>query len=144
MPTDRFDIDSALYDAIPRGALTKLAGHRGVSIEAISRDYVPHNTDYQSKFSRALVELEVVSRVCPAWARNILGVFNRFGVQWAGMPESPETRDALQEIILTAAKLLDPRTPEVERMTLAMKLHASAGAVVDGLRSEEVECAREG
>lgn len=120
MPTDRFDIDSALYNAIPRGALTKLAQHRAVSVEVISRDYIPHNTEYQSKFSRALVELEVIGRVCPAWARNILGVFNRFGVEWCGVPQSAQSGGVLQDIIQTAAKLLDPSTPETERMSLAV------------------------
>jgi hypothetical protein len=139
MPTDRFEIDSALYTAIPRGGLTRLAEHRDVSVELISRDYIPHNTDYQSKFSRALVELEVIARVCPSWARNILGVFNRFGVQWAGMPESEQAGGVLQDIISTAAKLLDPKTPDVERMRLAMRLHADAGKVVDGLRFEDRE-----
>lgn len=135
----RYDIDVELSKAIPRGACTRLAEHRNVKLNNVTKYYNPHDLDYQSVFSKALLELQVIARVAPLWARNIVGVFNRFGVEWCGVPQSAQPGGVLQEIISTAAKLLDPNTPEVDRMTLALKLHADAGIVVDGLRFADRE-----
>jgi hypothetical protein len=135
----RFDVDSELYKAIARGGPSRLAEHRSVKLNNVTKYYDPHNAEYQSTFSRSLLELQVIARVSPQWARNIVGVFNRYLAEWCGPQPQPQSGGVLQDIIQTAAKLLDPRTPETERMSLAMKLHADAGAVVDGLRFEDRE-----
>lgn len=137
---DRYDIDSVLYNAIPRGALTRLAEHRGVSVETVSRDYVPHNTDYQSKFSRALMELAVISGVAPQWARNIVAVFNRFGAEWCGPVEvSAEVGTVLEKVAALAMRLQNPRTPQAEKLPLALELKGEVQKVVDGLMFDGIE-----
>jgi hypothetical protein len=139
----RFEVDTALHNAIARGGVAKLAEHRGVKHNNVAKYYNPHDEEYQSIFSKALLELQVISRVCPQWARSVLQVFNSYGAKWCGESKPKQSGGVLQDIIQTAAKLLDPDTPISDRMALAMKLHADAGKVVDGLRCDGLDDADE-
>lgn len=141
MPTDgRYEVEQELYRAVPYGAYSKLADHRNVAVKNISKYYDPHNTDYQSDFSRALLELKTIAQVCPAWAQNILKVFNRLCAEWTGAGCSPgEFNTDVESIVTLAAKLQNPRTPDAEKMPLALELQRRANMIVSGLQFEDRE-----
>lgn len=137
---DRYAIDQRLYKAVPYGAYSKLARLRGCSVNNIAKYYDPHDTDYQSTFSRSLLELEVIARVCPEWAQNIVKVFNQCVAEWAGAEGGSEDFNADVESAATlAARLQNPRTPDVEKMPLALELQRRANMIVSGLQFEDRE-----
>jgi hypothetical protein len=142
--SDRYTIDEALYEAVPRGGYTKLAELRGVKLQTISKYYDPHNPERQSVFSKALLELKTISRACPEWAGSILKVFNRFGAEWCGS-ERPtrEFNSDVESIVTIAAKLQNPQTPDVDKMPLALELQRRANMIVSGLQFEDREDAVE-
>ena len=135
----RYQVDRELHNAIPYGALSRLAEHRGVSVESVARYYNPHNPEYQSIFSKALLELRVIKRVSPDWARGIVKVFNRFDAAWCEPSERPQVNTDLETVSTLAAKLSNPLTPDRDRMPLALELQRRANAIVAGLQFEDRE-----
>jgi hypothetical protein len=141
----RYEIDTELYKAAPRGAYTRLAEFRGIKVNNVSKYYDPHDEEYQSVFSKALLELQIVSRVCPEWARSVLTVFNTFGAKWCGgiNRDTQKFNSGMESIVMLAARLQNPETAEVEMMPLALELQRRVNAIVDGLRFEDREDAPE-
>lgn len=136
---DRYEIDLALWNAVPHGAYTKLADLRGVKVNNISKYYDPHNLDYQSAFSRAILELKTVSQACPEWGRAILQVVNDYGVQFCGTGDVRAVGGVIEDVITLAAKLQNPATPVSDRMPLALDLQRKVAAVVSGLQFDDEE-----
>lgn len=140
--TDNTDqaIDREIHNAVPYGAISKLARFRNVAVQSIAKYYDPNCEQYRNVFAEALSELRVIARnVSPHWAASILGVFNRFGSEWCGNAVPLGECNVLEEIIVTAAKLNNPATPFAERPALTARLKRLADAVESGQRFEAAE-----
>jgi len=128
-------VDVALYEAVPYGDYSKLARFRNVDVTSVSKYHDPNNLQYQSIFSRGLVELHTIARpeVSPEWARNVLRVVNTFGVEWCGVPKA----SGMTDVVSLAARVFDPDTPYQDRLPLALRLQGEVNRMVDGLRFED-------
>lgn len=134
-PNTRREIEEALYEAVPHGAYKAVADERNVARQNVSKYYDYKSGEYQSVFSKALLELQFISRVCPAWGRAILRVVNYFGVRWCGVPKA----SGMTDVVTLTAKVFDPATPHADRLPLALKLQDEVNKMVDGLRFDGIE-----
>lgn len=138
--SDRFTVDLELHKAIPRGAVTRLAEFRGIAPKNVAKYYDPHNEDYQSPFSRALLELKTIAQVAPDWASNIVGVITRFSSEWAGLKAmSAETHNGVETIIGLAAKVQNPETKHADRYRLVVQLEREVRKLREGLEYQDLD-----